>query len=208
MLDLMMKTGKIDQALYTTKKVIASAAFLDSIDDAYKKRVNDCITIEEIRSIYGVSGDGKPRENGESGTGTPPPPPKKPVPYGDIVNLYHTILPSLSKITKISEVLKSHIKARWGADPERRTLDWWEWYFKTAAERPFLLGNNKDGWKANFHWLIGRDNMEKVLAGYNMNSKPKEPSRHPPTYTPPPIPDDIPTPEEMDKVLRERGFRK
>ena len=55
MLNIMAITGKIENDLWD-KKVIASQAFLDSITDAYRKRTNNIITMEQIKEIYGVSG--------------------------------------------------------------------------------------------------------------------------------------------------------
>ena len=56
MLNIMVKTGKLDSELFD-RGIIASEDFLDSIGDAYRKRLNDCITIEDIRGIYQVTGD-------------------------------------------------------------------------------------------------------------------------------------------------------
>ena len=57
MLNIMAITGKIESDLWS-KWVIASQAFLDSVEDAYRKRANNIITIEEIKDFYGVSGNG------------------------------------------------------------------------------------------------------------------------------------------------------
>jgi hypothetical protein len=54
MLTLMSQTGKIDRQLWDKCKVIASEDFLNSIKDAYKRRNNDIIKIEEIRQLYGL----------------------------------------------------------------------------------------------------------------------------------------------------------
>ena len=61
MLDLMAKTGKIYAPLWVSSRVIVSPDLLESIKDAYVKRKNTIITLEEIVSIY----TGKP----VSGTG-------------------------------------------------------------------------------------------------------------------------------------------
>ena len=40
--------------------------------------------------------------------------------------------------------------------------------FKKAENIPFLKGENKRGWKADFDWLLKGDNLEHVLEGrYN-----------------------------------------
>jgi hypothetical protein len=61
-IELMVKTDKLDKELWEKYKVIASSAFLESLADAYKQRKNKIITMSEIRekfvSIYGNSPNG------------------------------------------------------------------------------------------------------------------------------------------------------
>ena len=57
MLNIMVETGKLDQDLYSIG-VIASEDFLNNIQDAYRKRKNRCITLSEIKAIYGVTSAG------------------------------------------------------------------------------------------------------------------------------------------------------
>ena len=52
MLNIMSITGKINKVLWDRNRVIVSEDFLASVADAYKKRVNDIITIEEIFALY------------------------------------------------------------------------------------------------------------------------------------------------------------
>jgi hypothetical protein len=52
MIELMVKTGKLDQALWEGHKVVACEAFLESLEEAYKRRSNEIITIDEIRAIF------------------------------------------------------------------------------------------------------------------------------------------------------------
>ena len=72
MINVMVETGKLDRDLWEQKKVLASKDYLDSIQDAYKKRNNDCITIEEIKLFYGVSVHGNIECEGLPDTETPP----------------------------------------------------------------------------------------------------------------------------------------
>jgi len=52
MIELMVKTGKLDKKLWEEHKVIACEAFLESIKDAYERRNNQIITIDEIREKF------------------------------------------------------------------------------------------------------------------------------------------------------------
>jgi hypothetical protein len=55
-IELMVMTGKLDKQLWEEYKVIACEAFLDSLEDAYKRRTNKIITIAEIREIFQKGG--------------------------------------------------------------------------------------------------------------------------------------------------------
>lgn len=57
MLNIMVKTGKLDKPLFDAG-VIASQDHLHSIEDAYRQRNKDIITIEEIRALFGITIDG------------------------------------------------------------------------------------------------------------------------------------------------------
>jgi hypothetical protein len=56
MLELMVKTAKFDKDLWENHKVIASEAFLKSLEPAYEKRNNQVITIEAIRERFESGG--------------------------------------------------------------------------------------------------------------------------------------------------------
>jgi hypothetical protein len=51
-INIMVKTGKLDRDLWEKHKVIVSEAFLNSLEEAYKYRNNRIITIDEIRSKF------------------------------------------------------------------------------------------------------------------------------------------------------------
>jgi hypothetical protein len=51
-IDIMVKTGKLDKELWEKHRVIVSEAFLDSLKEAYKYRNNGLITIDEIRAKF------------------------------------------------------------------------------------------------------------------------------------------------------------
>jgi len=52
MLNIMATTGKIDKKLWENNKVIVSDDFLQSAKYAYKDRINEIISIEDIRNLY------------------------------------------------------------------------------------------------------------------------------------------------------------
>ena len=48
-IEAVVKLGEIDSELWAKEKVLWCQKFIDSIDDAYRKRGNQCITIESLR---------------------------------------------------------------------------------------------------------------------------------------------------------------
>jgi len=52
MIEMMVKTEKLDRDLWESHRVIVCPAFLDSIKDAYDRRSNPIITLEEIRAKF------------------------------------------------------------------------------------------------------------------------------------------------------------
>ncbi|MFO7970170.1 MAG: replication protein [Desulfobacterales bacterium] len=86
-------------------------------------------------------------------------------PYQEIVNLYHEILPELPRVVKLTDKRKSQIKARWFESEKTQTLDWWKGYFEMIRERPFLMGNNERGWKADIEFLTTQSKFIGILEG-------------------------------------------
>lgn len=85
-----------------------------------------------------------------------------PIPYKEIVDLYHRVCISYPKLRTISSERKKHIGARWKqyGDPQ----DFYELFSKAEASE-FLKGDNNRKWKATFDWMMNETNMAKVLEG-------------------------------------------
>ena len=85
------------------------------------------------------------------------------VPYSDIVNEFNSICISLSKVVSISQSRKKKIKVRW---VEIKTIEKMKELFAKVEATQFCKGDNKQGWKATFDWLMENDkNYLKVLEG-------------------------------------------
>lgn len=92
----------------------------------------------------------------------------EPIPVQQIVDLYHELLPSLSRVDKITSARRASCQQRWRDDLP--TLDAWRNYFQDVAKSPFLLGrgpprSNGKPWRADFEWLCKEGNFAKVLEG-------------------------------------------
>jgi hypothetical protein len=89
------------------------------------------------------------------------------VPYQSIVDLYNNILAEagLPRVSKLTDTRRKHLKARWNESPKTSDLDWWERFFSLVARTDFLIGNGRNGWRADFDWLIKQGNFLKVIEG-------------------------------------------
>lgn len=90
---------------------------------------------------------------------------EKKIPYSEIIHLYHSILPGLPQVVKLTEKRKGQIKARWFESDKTQSLDWWKDYFEIVKERPFLLGNNDRGWQADIDFLTTQSKFIKIIEG-------------------------------------------
>ncbi len=86
--------------------------------------------------------------------------------YEQVMDLYHSLCPSLAKVSKVTEKRKEAVKA---------LLDTYcikdvETMFKKAEASDFLTGRIKGStWKANFDWLIKKENFIKVIEDAYIN---------------------------------------
>lgn len=113
-------------------------------------------------------------------------PPKSPkgdeVPYSEIFDLYHEVLPELPPAPNQTKKRKDNIKARWfekvkvptnGGFEEWgcNTLEFWRRFFGRVANSPHLMGENDRGWQANLEWITKKDNFYKIIEGNYVRSK-------------------------------------
>jgi hypothetical protein len=80
-----------------------------------------------------------------------------------LVDLFNTICFSFPKISQLtpSRIKKINLRLKQQSD-----LEWWRKVFEKLESTPFLKGENKNGWKASFDWLIENDkNVLKVYEG-------------------------------------------
>ena len=153
---------------------------LQSNQEDFRPRLEVLSTKEERASLFNLD---PLTLNPCTSTCTPPSPSKEvvqnqnqkpetnkltedPIPYQDILNLYHQTLPGLSKVIIFSKKLISNIRARWNEG--YNNLQKWQTFFKSVKVSDFLMGRKKE-WKANLHWLILPTNFVKVINGHYVN---------------------------------------
>jgi len=75
---------------------------------------------------------------------------------------YNTICLELPRIKSISGGRYRTVKARWKEHP---SIEEFRAMFRKVQLSPFLNGYGKDGWKANFDWLMKEQSFQRVLEG-------------------------------------------
>lgn len=98
-----------------------------------------------------------------------------PVPYSEIVELYHSICTSFPKLRAVEGNRRKQIAARW---KKYKTIDAFRELFERTEGSDFLKGDNERGWSADFDWLIRPTNMSKVLEGKYDNDRLKGGQNH------------------------------
>jgi hypothetical protein len=88
-------------------------------------------------------------------------------PHQKIIESYNKILPSLPRVkAKLwNGTRQKNLQSRWKEDPDRQSVEWWDKLFQSIAKTPFLLGQNKTGWRADLGWIINASNIVKILEG-------------------------------------------
>jgi len=88
-------------------------------------------------------------------------------PYDKILEYYHSILPELPRVAKLTDKRKKMINARW---KEYNTLDFWIEFFNHVRDSKFLMGKTSD-FKAGFDFLLTESTFYKTLEGNYHNGK-------------------------------------
>lgn len=95
-----------------------------------------------------------------------------PVPYSEIVDLYHSICLSYPRLRNTSKKRKQAIAARW--KEYGQNLETFRELFERAEASAFLKGKNGRNWAADFNWLLNSENMAKVLEGKYDEQRPTQ----------------------------------
>lgn len=90
--------------------------------------------------------------------------------YQSIVDFYNESCPSLPRATRVTDKRRGSINAvikEFGEDAVKEAL-------LKVESCPHLVGKNDRGWRADFDWLINKNNLLKVIEGrYDTKAKHK-----------------------------------
>jgi hypothetical protein len=116
--------------------------------------------------------------NGDCETEVSPDPDR--INYQDIINLFHSLCPSYSKVQKLTESRKSKMKTRINEfkkqfkEPYMSVI---ESIFTKMEASGFMKGDGHSGWKATFDWVfVNGSNWVKVYEG-NYDNNPGNPGK-------------------------------
>lgn len=91
--------------------------------------------------------------------------------YQSFLDLYNESCPSLPRATRVTDKRRGSINAvikEFGEDAVKEAL-------LKVESCPHLVGKNDRGWRADFDWLINKNNLLKVIEGrYDQRKKLKE----------------------------------
>jgi uncharacterized protein YdaU (DUF1376 family) len=90
-------------------------------------------------------------------------------PHNEILELYHSILPSNPRIKTWIGARQQNLRARWREEPKRQDLEYWGRFFAHVAASPFLtgrvMGSNGRPFSPGLDWLVKPENFAKVIEG-------------------------------------------
>jgi len=86
---------------------------------------------------------------------------KEKIEFQKIIDIFNSVCNKLSKVQKLTPARKSSINAR----IEDYNLQTIGDVFQKVKASNFLNGENKEGWKASFDWVMNPNNFTKILEG-------------------------------------------
>lgn len=113
----------------------------------------DLINTEFKQDLFKVDSDEPTREE------------KSDCPVDEIIELYHTVLPELPRVLKVTPARRQKIRHRWNEDSEHQKLEFWEELFQWVRECDFLMGRSKP-WKADLDFITTQSKFVKIYEGF------------------------------------------
>lgn len=95
------------------------------------------------------------------------------IPYQEVVDLYHSLLPNLPACRVLNNTRKGRIKSLHNnKDLFNGELSAWSDYFAYVANTEWMHGSNDKNWTADIDFLLRENTVIKCLEGtYNQRSK-------------------------------------
>jgi len=166
--------GKFDATLWKENKIVWCQDFIESIQDAYKKRNNKCITLDGLLTILNSLGVLKQGlEVLKGSVNKPDPPTETKIDYKKFIDFFNENrgnMPEIKTISKpreirISNLIKNHSK--------ENLME----VILNCKNSNFIQGMNDRSWVADFDWITKPANFIKILEGNYKNKENGESER-------------------------------
>ena len=139
-LEKIREQARIRQERHRNKKALSENCY-SNVTVTLHNATEEDIEEEKENNIYSLSADK--------------------VPYQDLVNLYHEVLPMLPKSKVLTDKRKNLIKKLWmfvlkekKFENKEQALDFFRRYFESVGRSRFLTGENNRDWKANIEFVF------------------------------------------------------
>jgi len=118
---------------------------------------------DDIKALHPHYKEGSKGDNGDIAV-------ESNIPYEEIKDSWNYLCPMNPKPRVLTAKRRSKIKSRWTeikkAFPEKDPLEFIHNIFKTITETPFLIGDNKSKWQADFDWVFkNQENIMRIAEG-------------------------------------------
>jgi hypothetical protein len=180
--------GKFDENLWKDNKVVWCQDFIDSIQDAYKKRNNKCITLEGLLTLLTSLGIRKQGLLPPKGSVNPQRKEKEikeekskeekskeytpngvvdftnqlpvhKIDFDKLLSFFNSNRGLLPEVKKMSETRKKRIQLLEKQYGKESIIT----VIQKTRDSPFLQGDNKENWTASFDWIFKPANFLKIL---------------------------------------------
>jgi hypothetical protein len=86
------------------------------------------------------------------------------VPYQEMIDAYHEILPELAGVRKLTDKRKAQVKKLWMDKDMDKDMDRWRAYLQHIRGSKFLMGCVPGReWQADFEWITNYNNFVKII---------------------------------------------
>ena len=155
---------------YSFCKAAKEACLMDGlvhqIDDTVVQQM-DCIREDSEKRIENTPSDDESEDSGVDEQDNFEEPKasavKDEIPYAEIVEAYHTKLPTLPRKLKLTPPIKAAIKARWKDDRQHRTIEFWLQYFEDVNLFDFYAKPVPGKWKCTFDFLVASKSFNEMI---------------------------------------------
>lgn len=157
----------IESDMYLTHRILFSQEFVQSINEAYKRRNNKLLYKYDLCQHLNIELEGIDKDRYKNPHIKENKTKENKTKEKEVVELYHAICTGLSKIRILTDQRKTTIKARL----KEHDIDTIKLVLEKVAASDFCNGKNDRNWYADFDWIFKPSNFVKILEDKYINRK-------------------------------------